>query len=139
MALGATLSVACGGAGTGSTPSIPSTRGNPSDVAAVRLFDQTGGELTFHIPLITGDTLRIEARTYAADGHQIDPVTGGASASFAFTPVSLARARVVTGDSLAEDVIAASPAGTEGTLSVTLLFLADSSTKTFSGFPVLVH
>lgn len=137
--LGAALCLGCGGAGTGSKGAIPPTSGSPGDVAAVRLFDPTGGELTFHIPLITGDTLRIEVRTYAADGHQIDPVTGGARASFGFTPASLARARLVTGDSLAEDVLASAPAGTEGTLSVTLLFLADSSTRTFSGFPVLVH
>ncbi|HZI22870.1 MAG TPA: hypothetical protein VFD76_10140 [Gemmatimonadales bacterium] len=137
--LGATLYAACGGAGTGSKAAIPPGPGSPSEVAAIRLFDPTGGELTFHIPLITGDTLRIEVRTYAADGHQIIPVTGGAKAAFTFMPANLASSRTVSGDSLAQDVLATSPPATEGTLNVILLFLADSSTKTFSGFPVLVH
>jgi hypothetical protein len=139
VTLGALLCAACGGAGTGSKAAIPPGPGVPSDVAAIRLFDPTGGELTFHIPLLTGDTLRIEVRTYAADGHQIIPVIGGASASFAFAPSSLAASRPVSGDSLAEDVLASSPPATDGTLNVTLLFLSDSSRKTFSGFPVLVH
>lgn len=137
--LGAALAAACGTAGTGSKAALPAGPGSPGDVAAVRLFDSTGGELTFHIPLITGDTLRIEVRTYAADGHQIVPVIGGASASFTFTPTNLASSRPVSADSLAADVLATSPPATEGTLSVTLLFLADSSHKTFSNFPVLVH
>src|SRR5256885_7342114 len=35
------------------------------DVASVRLFNSGLGDLTFHIPLFPGDTLRVEVRMYA--------------------------------------------------------------------------
>ena len=72
-------------------------------------------------------------------GHQITPVTGGAEAAFSFDPAFLASSRPVTGMPLFGNVTATAPAGAEGAMTVTLLFLADSSAKTFTGFPVLVH
>jgi len=137
--LGALLFGACSGAGTGGLAPLPPGPGGPADVAAVRLFDKNDAELTFHIPLPKGDTVRIEVRTYAPDGHQITPVTGGAEAAFTFDPAFLASSRPVTGMPLFGNVTATAPAGAEGAMTVTLLFLADSSAKTFTGFPVLVH
>jgi len=37
---------------------------NPRDVASVQLFNSGLGDLTFHIPLFPGDTLRVEVRMY---------------------------------------------------------------------------
>lgn len=137
--LGALLLGARSSPGTGgSAPRTPGP-GDPADVASVRLFDKNDAELTFHIPLFSGDTLRIEVRTYARDGHQITPVSGGAEATFTFNPAFLASSTPVTDMPLFGDLIATAPVGAEGSMSVTLLFLADSSTKTFTGFPVLVH
>lgn len=137
--LGAVLSTACGSPASGGRDPLGPRPGDPADVASVRLFNQGLGELTFHIPLFPGDTLRIEVRMYAPDGHQIAPVTGGAEARFTFDPTTLASSRPVAGAPLFGDVTGTAAAGTEGSMSVTLLFLADSSTKTFAGFPVLVH
>ena len=137
--LGALLFGGCGSAATGGSAPLSGGSGGPADVASVRLFDKNDAELTFHIPLFTGDTLRIEVRTYAADGYQITPVTGGAEVTLTFNPTSLASSRPVAGMPLFGDAIATAPVGAEGSMTVTLLFLADSSRKTFTGFPVLVH
>jgi len=125
--------VAGGGAGPGAGP------GEPHDVASVRLFDSTGGELTFHIPLFDSVPLRIVVQMYAANGRHLTSVTGGQDMQFAFTPTGLASSTPVTGQPLARDVLSVAPPGTGGTLDVTLHFPADTSTKTFRGFEVLVH
>jgi hypothetical protein len=137
--LGALLLGACGSPGTGGSAPLSPGPGDPADIASVRLFDKNDAELTFHIPLFTGDTTRIEVRTYAPDGHEITPVNGGAEATFTFVPAFLASSRPVAGMPLFGDVIATAPVGAEGSMTVTLLFLVDSTTKTFNGFPVLVH
>jgi hypothetical protein len=137
--LGAALA-ACGGgviAGGGADPG--SGPGEPHDVASVRLFDSTGGELTFHMPLFDSVPLRVVVRMYAANGRYLTSVTGGEDMQFTFTPAGLASSTPVTGQPLARDVLTVAPPGTGGTLDVTLDFPADTSTKTFRGFEVLVH
>jgi len=105
----------------------------------VRLFDSTGGELTFHMPLFDSVPLRVVVRMYAANGRYLTSVTGGQDMQFTFTPEGLASSTPVTGQPLARDVLTVAPPGTGGTLDVTLHFPADTSTKTFRGFEVLVH
>lgn len=122
-----------GGAGPGAGP------GEPHDVASVRLFDSTGGELTFHMPLFDSVPLRVVVRMYAATGRHLTSVTGGEDMQFTFTPTGLASSTAVTGQPLARAVLSVAAPGTGGTLDVTLHFPADTSTKTFRGFEVLVH
>jgi hypothetical protein len=136
-ALGVALLAACGAphptGGGGGSPA------NPRDVASVQLFNSGLGDLTFHIPLFPGDTLRVEVRMYAANGSQIMSVTGGEELAFMFSPPTLASSAPVNGESLVRDVTSSAPAGTPGTLEVALHFPADLSTKTFGPFDVLVH
>ena len=136
--LGAAL-VACGGSVMGGGADPGAGPGAPQDVASVRLFDSTGGELTFHIPLFDSVPLRIVVGMYAANGRHLTSVTGGEDMQFTFTPAGLASSTPVTGQPLARDVVSVAPPGTGGTLDVTLHFPADTSTKTFRGFEVLVH
>src|SRR5919108_3276332 len=137
--LGAALAIACraGGVAGGGDPGAGP--GGPQDVASVRLFDSTGGELTFHIPLFDSVPLRIVVRMYAANARHLTSVTSGQDMQFTFTPPSLASSTPVTGQPLARDVLSVAPPGTAGTLDVTLHFPADTSTKVFRGFEVLVH
>ena len=134
-ALGVALLAACGAP----HPTGGGSPANPQDVASVRLFNSGLGDLTFHIPLFPGDTLRVEVRMYAADGSQIMSVSGGEELAFTFTPPTLASSTPVNGESLVRDVTSSASAGTPGTLQVALHFPADQSTKTFGPFDVLVH
>src|SRR2546427_9324063 len=83
--LGAALA-ACGGTvtGGGANPAGAGP-GEPHDVASVRLFDSTGGELTFHMPLFDSVPLRVVVRMYAANGRYLTRVTGGQDMQFTFT------------------------------------------------------
>ena len=133
--LGLVLLAACGAP----NPTGGGSPADPQDVASVRLFNSGLGDLTFHIPLFPGDTLRVEVRMYAANGSQIMSVAGGAELAFTFSPSTLASSTPVNGESLVRDVTSSAPAGTPGTLEVALHFPADASTKTFGPFDVLVH
>ncbi|MGH7548098.1 MAG: hypothetical protein ACREMM_07980 [Gemmatimonadales bacterium] len=138
-ALSVALLAACGGtAQGGGGPGEPGP-GDPRDVASVRLFDAPGTELTQHMPLVAGETTRVEVRLYAAKGRQITSVTGGLELGFAFSPSSLASSTPVDGQPLIRDVTSSAAPGTPGTLAVALYFPADASTKTFGPFDVLVH
>src|SRR5881275_2639172 len=138
--LGAALA-ACGGAGgvMGGGADPESGPGEPHDVASVRLFDSSGGELTFHMPLFDSVPLRVVVRMYAANGRYLTSVTGGQDLQFTFTPAGPASSTPVTGQPLVRDVLTVAAPGTGGTLDVTLQFPADTFTKTFRGFEVLVH
>ncbi len=133
--LGVALLAACGAA----HPTAGGSPADPQDVASVRLFDGAGTELTFHMPLTTGETTRVEVRMYAANGHQITSVTGGQDVAFTFSPPTLASSSPVAGEPLMRDVTPTAPPGTPGTLEVALHFPADLSTKRFGPFDVLVH
>jgi hypothetical protein len=125
---------ACGGVGpTGASPT-----GRPGDVASVRLFDPRGTELTLHTGLVDDETLRVEVRLYAADGHRLTEIIGGVEAGFQFTPESLATSAPVAGQPLMRTVIPTAPSGTSGGLTVGLHFPADSA-KAFGPFHVQVQ
>jgi hypothetical protein len=135
------LLTACGG--TGST-GLPGS-GPSNEVFSVRLFDSLGIELTQHMALFHGDTLRVRVRLYAADGREITDVVDGARVGFTFTPDSLATSTPVPDQPLMRDVI---PTATvvqgqplpEGGLTVSLFVGTDTlPTKAFGRFDVLVH
>jgi len=134
-ALGVALLAACGAP----HPTGAGSPADPRDVASVRLFNSGLGDLTLHIPLFPGDTLRVDVRMYAANGSQIMSVTGGEELDFTFSPSTLASSAPVAGDPLVRDVTSTAPPATSGTLEVALHFPADLSTKTFGPFDVLVH
>jgi hypothetical protein len=134
-ALGVALLAACGAP----HPTGGGSPAGPQDVALVRLFDGAGTELTFHMPLNTGEITRVEVRMYAANGRQIMSVTGGEELAFTFSPPTLASSTPVDGEPLVRDVTPTAPPGTLGTLEVALHFPDDLSTKTFGPFDVLVH
>ena len=134
-ALGVALLAACGAP----HPTGGGSPADPRDVASVRLFNSGLGDLTLHIPLFPGDTLRVDVRMYAANGSQIMSVTGGEELDFTFSPSTLASSAPVAGDPLVRDVTSTAPPATSGTLEVALHFPADLSTKTFGPFDVLVH
>jgi len=134
-ALGVALLAACGAP----HPTGGGSPADPRDVASVRLFNSGLGDLTFHIPLFPGDTLRVDVRMYAANGTQIMSVTGGEELDFTFSPSTLASSTAIAGEPLVRDVTSTAPPATSGTLEVALHFPADLSTKTFGPFDVLVH
>lgn len=107
-------------------------------VASLRLFDSRGAELTQHMPITAGQTLRVEVRLYDETGNRVTSVEGGVEFTFAFDPVSLATAVVAEAPFL-WDVTASPNAGASGSLSVTARFLADDVTKTYGPIEVLVH
>ena len=133
--LGVALLAACGAP----HPMGGGSPADPQDVASVRLFDGAGTELTFHMPLNTGETAHVEVRMYTANGRQIVSVMGGEELAFTFSPSTLASSTPVDAEPLVRDVTPTAPPGTLGTLEVALRFPGDSSTKTFGPFDVLVH
>lgn len=102
--VGTALLAACGGTATG-PGDLPPGPGEPRDVTSVRLFDASGVELTQHVPLIMGATVRVDVRLYAANGRQITSVTGGEELTFAFDPPSLASATPVAAAAAGRHVI----------------------------------
>jgi hypothetical protein len=113
-------------------------RGGPAN-AEFRLFDAFNTDLTSHVPLLTGDTTRLEVRLYDAEGRRRTSIPGGAEVTFRFEPATIATALPVAAMPFVKDVIPTAAPGTEGSLFVSVLFLADSMTKTYGPIPVLVH
>ena len=107
--------------------------------AEMRLFDAFNVELTQHVPLVTGDTTRIEVRLYDSTGARRTNIPGGVDISFRFEPDSLAVALPLAGLPYWKAVTPTSALGTEGSLFVSVLFLADSAKKTYGPIQVLVH
>lgn len=133
---GLSIFTACGG----KVPSAgPSGRGTPADVAQVRLFDSLGTELTLHTGLIDDDSLLVEVRMYAADGHRLTEITGGVELALQFTPDTLATSIAVVGQPLKRIVIPLSPSGTSGTQTAALHFPGNGSNKSFGPFHVQVQ
>jgi hypothetical protein len=104
-----------------------------------RLFDAFNTDFTAHVPLVMGDTTRLEVRLYDSTGARRTTFPGGAAVTFRFDPDSLARALPIAGLPFWKAVIPTSAVGTEGSLFVSILFLADSTTKTYGPIQVLVH
>ena len=132
--LGVAALAACGGA----APMVSIGPPPPHGLASVRLFDQNL-DVTSHIPLVSGVTDRIEVRLYAPDGSQVASIAGDVEANFTFTPTSLASSVPVTGQPLARDVTPTARTGEGGQLYVSLLFLSDSTTRSFGPFDALIH
>jgi hypothetical protein len=108
-------------------------------VAQMRLFDPQNAELTQHVPLQSDLTTRIEVRLYDPEGRQLTSVPGGVEIGFRFDPTTLAKADSVAGQPLRKDVTPTAPGGVDGSLFVSVLFLADSVQKTYGPIQVLVH
>ena len=104
-----------------------------------RLFDAFNSDFTEHVPLLSGDTTRLEVRLYDPTGVRRTTIPGGAEIKFQFTPDSLATAAPVPGLPFWKAVTPTAAVGTEGSLLVSILFLADSTTKTYGPIQVLVH
>jgi hypothetical protein len=104
-----------------------------------RLFDAFNADFTAHVPLITGDTTRLEVRLYDSTGTRRTNIPGGVAVTFRFDPDSLAVAAPIPGLPFWKAVTPTSAVGTEGSLFVSVVFLADSSTKTYGPIQVLVH
>lgn len=104
-----------------------------------RLFDALNADLTQHVPLVRGDTARLEVRLYDSTGTRRTSIPGGAEITFRFDPDSLGAAAPIPGLPFWKAVTPTSAVGTEGSLFVSVLFLADSSTKTYGPIQVLVH
>ena len=104
-----------------------------------RLFDALNADLTQHVPLITADTMRLEVRLFDSTGARRTNIPGGVEITFRFDPDSLARAFPIAGLPFWKSVTPTAPLGTEGSLFVSVLFLADSITKTYGPIQVLVH
>jgi hypothetical protein len=132
--LAAVLAV-CWGCGSSALAPGP---GQPGDVQFIRLFTIAGVDQTQHIFLFGQDTVLLDVRMYAGDNHEITSVPGGVETRFAFNPDS-ANSFPVPGAPLRRGVTTNASNGTLIALSVTLLFLADSTTKTFGPFECLVH
>lgn len=107
--------------------------------AEFRLFDAFNTDLTAHVPLVSGDTTRLEVRLYDSTGARRTAIPGGAQVTFRLDPDSLASAAPIAGLPFWKAVVPTSAVGTEGSLFVSVLFLADSSTKTYGPIQVLVH
>ena len=107
--------------------------------AEFRLFDAFNTDLTAHVPLVSGDTTRLEVRLYDSTGARRTSIPGGAEVTFRFDPDTLAAAAPIAGLPFWKAVTPTSAIGTEGSLFVSVLFLADSSTKTYAPIQVLVH
>jgi hypothetical protein len=139
-ALAVALLAGCGGVAAPMEDGGPGEAGlvEPNDVASVRLFDQRGTELTNHMALLPGTTIRVEVRMYVADGRQVTDVRGGLELGFNFDPDSVASSTPVAEEPLVRVVTPGAP-GTPGNLTVILQFPPDMSTKTFGPFDVLVH
>ena len=104
-----------------------------------RLFDASNADFTAHVPLVSGDTTRLEVRLYDSTGARRTAIPGGAQVTFRFDPDSLAVAAPIAGLPFWKAVVPTSSVGTEGSLFVSVLFLADSTTKTYGPIQVLVH
>ena len=82
-----------GGCG-GPLPTGNAATGTPVAIAQVgaggqrefRLFDAFNSDFTVHVPLLSGDTTRLEIRLYDSSGVQRTAIPGGAEVTFHFTP-----------------------------------------------------
>jgi len=120
-------------------PADGTASGTPAAVAQVRLFDPFGREITIHTPLPNDQSLLVEARLYAADGHRLTEIVGGVDFTLQFDPESLAISAPVPNEPLRRLVTPTAAAGTSGSQSVALHFPGDGSTKSFGPFHVLVE
>src|SRR2546426_12307030 len=114
-----TFSGGCGGP----LPTSNAATGTPAAIAQVRLFDEERGtELTVHTGLPDDQSVRLEVRLYASDGHRLTDIVGGVELTLQFSPGSLANAIRVPGRPLETIITPTAPAGTSGSQTVRLDF-----------------
>ena len=127
---------ACGGP----LPSDGGGSGTPAAIALVRLYDgNRGTELTVHTGLPDDQSILVEARLYASDGHRLTDIVGGVTMGLQFDPESLATSLPVPGRPLQRLVSATSLAGTSGTQTVVLTFPGTAGARPFGPFHVQVE
>ena len=61
----------------GPLPTNSAGEGVPAAIAQVRLFDPSGADLTVHTGLPDDQSVRVEVRLYAGDGHRLTDIVGG--------------------------------------------------------------
>src|SRR5258708_30716970 len=128
-----------GGCG-GPLPTGNAATGTPAAIAQVRLFDEERGTaLTVHTGLPDDQSVRLEVRLYAPDGHRLTDIVGGVEMTLQFAPESLATAVPVPGRPLQVIVTPTAPAGTSGTQTVSLFFPTTGTSKSFGPFHVQVQ
>jgi hypothetical protein len=108
-------------------------------VRAVRLFDGAGVDRTGHVFLFRNDTVHLEVRLYAADGHHLLEIRDGVEMTMTFTPAGIAVATRREFEEMIRAVTTDASSGTQGSLHVTLRFASDGSVKTFGPFECMVH
>src|ERR1041384_3125729 len=105
------LASGCGGA----LPADGTASGTPAAVAQVRLFDPFGREVTVHTALLDDESLLLEARLYAADGHRLTQIVRGGGFALKFVPESLATSAPVPREPLRRRATPTAAAGSTGT------------------------
>src|ERR687888_507142 len=82
----------------GPLPTNNAGTGTPAAIAQVRLLDEERGtDLTVHTGLPDDQSIRLEVRLFAPDGHRLTDIIGGVELALRFTPESLATAVPVPG------------------------------------------
>jgi hypothetical protein len=135
-----TLALAAGLAACGPAAPVQAPEPGPKlgSVASVRLFDATGPELTQHLPLPAGRTIRLAVRLYAPDGREIIDIQG-VELGFTFNPGTLASSAPVSDEPLSRDITTTSPAGTHGFLTVSVRAPEYGLNRSFGPFDALIH
>lgn len=111
-----------------------------ADAASMHVFLlQTNQDWTSHIPLFTGYSDRLKVRLYTAGGREITPLQHPLDMSFSFAPATLATATVADSALLLFDIRPNDPAGSDGSLTITLTEPATATTRSFGPFYILVH
>lgn len=131
-----TVAAGCGGP----LPSDGAASGTPAAIAVVRLFDANRGtDLTVHTGIPDDQSVLIEARLYAPDGHRLTDIVGGVAMDLQFNPASLGASVPVPGRPLQRLVTPTAPAGASGTQTVVLTFPGTTDTKSFGPYLVEVQ
>ena len=134
--LALTICCACGGP----LPTSGGGTGAPGAIAQVRLFDEERGtELTVHTGLPDDQSIRLQVRLYAPDGHRLTDIVGGVELTLQFSPGSLANAIRVPGRPLETIITPTAPTGTSGSQTVRLDFPGTGTSKSFGPFHVEVQ
>ena len=129
--------IICAGCG-GPLPTTAASTGTAAAIAQVRLFDVQGRDLTRHTGLPDDQSLRLEVRLYAPDGHRLTDIVGGVEATLQFTPPSLATSAAVPGRPLQRIITPTALSGTAGAQMVLLSF-PGAPPKAFGPFHVQVE
>src|SRR5258706_16005321 len=134
--LALTVCCACGGP----LPTSGGGTGAPAAIAQVRLFDEERGtDLTVHTGLPDDQSIRLQVRLYAPDGHRLTEIVGGVQLTLQFSPDSLANAIPVPGRPLETIITPPAPAGTSGSQTVRLGFPGTGTSRSFGPLHVQGH